>query len=126
MDNRFYVYEHRRPDTGAVFYVGKGTGKRAYNMDKRSQAHHAYRRELGYKVDVVIYRDGLTEDEAFALEVAHIASLQAQGIALINVLAGGAGGRYRGPASEAVKARLRAQAQRRKWDRWFAKIDAAA
>lgn len=27
-ENRFYVYEHLRSDTGAVFYVGKGTGKR--------------------------------------------------------------------------------------------------
>lgn len=26
--SEFYVYQHRRKDTGAVFYVGKGKDKR--------------------------------------------------------------------------------------------------
>ena len=29
----FYTYEHTRNDTGAVFYVGKGRGKRAKEGD---------------------------------------------------------------------------------------------
>ena len=30
----FYVYEHIRPDTGEVFYVGKGLRKRASTIKR--------------------------------------------------------------------------------------------
>ena len=41
----FYVYEHIRPDTGDVFYVGKGKSGRAKRLHRRGcerlQALHA-------------------------------------------------------------------------------------
>jgi hypothetical protein len=32
----FYTYEHIRPDTGAIFYVGKGKGSRCTEKGKRN------------------------------------------------------------------------------------------
>lgn len=51
MDNKFYVYVWYKE--GIPVYVGKGTRKRAYRNDE---------------VDVEIYQNNLTEQEAFALE----------------------------------------------------------
>lgn len=67
LDNRFYVYLHRRLDNGKVFYVGKGTGNRAWLKDSRkSMDWKAVVNEAGYYVE--IYRSNLTEEQAFSLE----------------------------------------------------------
>ncbi|WP_182102751.1 GIY-YIG nuclease family protein [Niallia taxi] len=63
---KFYVYTHTDPN-GNVFYVGKGTGKRAWDKDR----HDMWKRYIGkfngkYSVDIV--KDGLTEDEALDFE----------------------------------------------------------
>lgn len=36
MKNDFYVYAWRRPDTGDIFYIGKGRGKRANTPKKHN------------------------------------------------------------------------------------------
>ena len=65
-ENReFYVYVHIRLDNNTVFYVGKGTGNRAYDLD-RSDFHNSVRDE--YDCKVVIIKDKLTESQAFRLE----------------------------------------------------------
>ena len=65
-ENReFYVYVHIRKDNNTVFYVGKGTGYRAYNLD-RGNFHNGVRDKYGCKV--VIIKDNLTESQAFRLE----------------------------------------------------------
>ena len=65
-ENReFYVYVHIRKDNNTVFYVGKGTKNRAYNLD-RGNFHNCVRDEYGCKV--VIIKDKLTESQAFRLE----------------------------------------------------------
>ena len=64
-DRRFYVYEHIRKDNNTCFYVGKGTGNRAYNLD-RGNFHDSVRDEYGCRVKII--KDGLTEEEAFKLE----------------------------------------------------------
>lgn len=85
-EKRFYVYAHIEPGTqilgfdksllphfkGRPFYIGKGTGNRAFDL-KRNQGHGAILSELlahGKKEsDIVqIMKDGLTEVEALALE----------------------------------------------------------
>ena len=35
----FYVYEHRRLDTGAVFYVGKGSGGQEFQVRTQLCVH---------------------------------------------------------------------------------------
>ena len=68
MRSDFYVYVHRKADSGEVFYVGKGTGERAW-MDRKSDHNQYWRRlvaKYGRTVEIVL--DGLTEALAHELE----------------------------------------------------------
>lgn len=94
MENKFYVYAHIRPDTGAVFYVGKGRGKRARLMVRRSEYHTRIVAKLarsGLRPEIRIVRDGLTEVCAFALERALIYIFRSRGVKLANLTDGGEG-----------------------------------
>lgn len=88
-----YVYEHWRPDTGTCFYVGKGRGKRA--RDKTRNEHHASiaakLKRLGFRIDVQIVAAGLSDVEAFALEIERIAYWRGRGVRLANLTDGGDG-----------------------------------
>lgn len=81
MSDRFYVYEHRHPDTGAPFYVGKGYGRRAYQKQGRTKA---WRQTVsafnGY--EVVLVREGLSDAESRKIEADLIAC---HGEILVNV-----------------------------------------
>ena len=66
MKNIFYVYVHRRNDTGSVFYVGKGSRNRAFWKNNRNKHWHFIVDKHGYKVEIVI--NNLTEQYAFDLE----------------------------------------------------------
>ena len=68
-DRKFYVYEHIRKDNNTCFYVGKGTGDRAYNLD-RGNFHNGVCKEYGCGVKII--KDGLTEEEALKLETERI------------------------------------------------------
>lgn len=76
-DNVFYVYEHWRPDKGVCFYVGKGKGKRAWDLKKqRNRYHKAITSKLislGMAVDVRIIINGLSSATALSLEIDRIA-----------------------------------------------------
>ena len=65
-ENReFYVYVHIRLDNNTVFYVGKGKGNRAYDLD-RGNFHNGVCKKYGCRVEII--KDGLTEKQAFRLE----------------------------------------------------------
>ena len=65
-ENReFYVYEHIRLDNMTCFYVGKGKGERAYDLERN---FHHDRISNRYGNAVVIIKNHLTEKEAFELE----------------------------------------------------------
>ena len=65
-ENReFYVYEHIRLDNNTCFYVGKGKGERAYDLE-RNDHHDRISNRYGHAV--LIIKDNLTEEEAFELE----------------------------------------------------------
>jgi len=87
-ERRYYVYAHVQPSGKAIrhqgigglpldlpglpFYIGKGTGDRAFDLN-RNQGHGAILRELaaagvGAKKIVHVLKDGMTEAEALALE----------------------------------------------------------
>lgn len=90
----FYVYEHIRPDTGDVFYVGKGKGRRANDFRNRGPHHKnitAKLRKLGLSVEIRIIAANLTEANAFVLERECIAFWREFGSALINYTDGGEG-----------------------------------
>lgn len=63
----YYVYTHADP-TGAVFYVGKGCGKRAWSKDRQSVWLHYVKHHLDGNYEVRIVHDHLTEQEAERLE----------------------------------------------------------
>ena len=61
----YYVYEHIRLDNMTCFYVGKGKGDRAYEIN-RNDFHDNISNSYGHAV--VIVKDNLNEKEAFELE----------------------------------------------------------
>ena len=74
--NEYYVYEHWRPDTGVCFYVGKGKGKRAWDMKHMRNRHHmaivSKLTSVGLLVDVKIIASGMSSEDALKLEIERI------------------------------------------------------
>lgn len=72
LDPVFYVYLHRRASDGTVFYVGKGSGRRAWRRQNRNPHWQNVVAKHGLQVEITL--SGLTEQEAFAREVETIAA----------------------------------------------------
>lgn len=96
MQSSFYVYTYSCPRTGVVRYVGKGSGKRAYDI---SPTHHSnycrnwlksLKRE-GLKPIITILISGILEQEAFELERLSIAGYKELFAPLTNLTGGGEG-----------------------------------
>ena len=89
MHKQFYVYIHKKPD-GTPVYVGKGHGKRAYNLHNRNPHHQAVLNK--YKGQIIIEVTNCeTEQAAFELEKIYIKQLRDQGYRLCNQTDGGEG-----------------------------------
>jgi hypothetical protein len=91
-DRSFYVYLHTRVDTGAVFYVGKGKKKRAWNASRFHRNEHWQRvvaKSGGFLVS--FQKQFLSEKEAFDLEIKTIKYFKSIGICLCNQTDGGDG-----------------------------------
>lgn len=89
--NNFYVYLHKKKSDGSVFYVGKGRGNRAYDLKRRSRFWSSVEKIHG--VDVCIFADGMSEDQAFNKEVELIKlyGRRQHGGLLVNLTDGGDG-----------------------------------
>jgi hypothetical protein len=87
----YYVYEHIRPDTGMVFYVGKGTGDRIRERRGRNVYWQRVVEKAGNFKSVKIAK---TENEelAFLAEQERIDQLKRLGYKLTNLNEGGSGG----------------------------------
>ena len=88
----FYVYVHKKKTTGEVFYVGKGTGKRAYHKTKRSKFWKNIVEKHGYVVEFI--EVGLQEWYAFELEqnlIAYYGRRDLEEGCLVNATEGGEG-----------------------------------
>jgi hypothetical protein len=76
----YYVYRLVDPRTGDTFYVGKGTGDRAFHHAKMAvDSEESLRfdlirriREAGMEPIIIIHRHGLDEDSAYEVEAALI------------------------------------------------------
>jgi hypothetical protein len=68
----FYVYGHYDAK-GSLFYVGKGTGSRAWSPDRHYLWTRYVQKNLGGKFDVKIIADGMRADEADEFEANLIA-----------------------------------------------------
>jgi len=87
--NNFYVYIHRKKSNNEIFYVGKGKDRRAYRKDHRNIYWNKVVNKHGYEIE--IYKDNLTEKEAFELEIKLINELKEKGLQLTNMTDGGEG-----------------------------------
>ena len=90
MQNNFYVYEWFNIDTQEVFYVGKGTGNRYKNKQKRNKYFIEYINT--HNVDVRIVKYFQEEQEAFEYEKQLTNSYRAKGMCKCNLIDGGYGG----------------------------------
>jgi hypothetical protein len=86
----FYVYEHIRRDTGAVFYVGKGHGGRHCSKRDRNQYWHNVVNKAGGFDHRVVCTDS-SEDLIFLVEMEKIDQLKKLGVKLVNLTDGGEG-----------------------------------
>jgi len=96
--NNYYVYTHRKADTGEVFYVGKGKGKRAYKTYNRSRYWNNIVSKHGREVEIIV--DNIDEELAFLIEIETIATLRSRGNVLCNMTNGGEGSSGCHPSSE--------------------------
>jgi hypothetical protein len=85
----FYVYEHIRNDTNAIFYVGKGKNERAYRVNNRNEYWKNIVNKTEYTVRFVV--KDVDEELAYLCEEERIDQLKRLGIKLANINAGGAG-----------------------------------
>jgi hypothetical protein len=94
-DRKFYVYEHWRPDTGEIFYVGKGHARRAFDMRRGRNRWHKFIvakiKEMGLSVQIRVVHSDLEESEAFSREIELIAHWRKKDATLVNQTIGGDG-----------------------------------
>lgn len=64
---RCYVYAHLGLDR-VPFYIGKGSGTRAWSTDRDAQWHRFVRTRCNNTYEVVILAEDLSEDDALDLE----------------------------------------------------------
>ena len=89
--NKFYVYENTRLDINEIFYVGKGTGNRAYENKGSRRSEHWKRIHNKAGSSVKILADNLDEELAFLVEVERIDQLKRLNVSLVNRTTGGEG-----------------------------------
>ena len=85
----YYVYQHRRNDTNAVFYVGKGKGYRCNQRTGRNIYWHRVASKHGFSVEKVI--TDLDEELSLLAEYELIDQYKRLNFALSNLADGGEG-----------------------------------
>lgn len=84
---RYYVYAWYTKDTNEIFYIGKGTGNRYLT---RKRENKFFMNILNaHDCDSVILKDGLSEKEAFDLEIILIEYFRKNSRILTNICDGG-------------------------------------
>jgi len=89
MTKKYYVYTHSRNDDNSYFYVGKGTGKRAWSKYDRNNLWHKIVKKHGYTVKIEGYFDD--EEQAFWYEKYLISVFRNREYKLANFTDGGDG-----------------------------------
>lgn len=125
LDAVYYVYVLYREDGVTPFYVGKGTGKRIRTHAVNARPGKSHKDNIickmlsnGIEVRSEKIAEGLTEPEAYALEVELIAQFKrvCDGGTLANVTIGGDGVRSLSPEAEAKRrAGITAAQKGRSW-----------
>ena len=92
MENKFYIYAHINPLFNKIFYIGKGSNKRAWDKSNRNRYWHNTVKKYGYIIDIL--EENLTEDEAFEKEKRYIKRIGRKDLglgSLVNMDDGGNG-----------------------------------
>jgi hypothetical protein len=89
MQNKFYIYRHIRHDRNTPFYIGKGTGNRAWSVKSRNR-RWKFISNFGYSVEIIM--NNLTEVEAFEKEKEFIKMYKELDYCEANFTDGGSGG----------------------------------
>lgn len=88
----FYTYLHCKPG-GEIFYVGKGSGNRAYQLrHQRNRFHKNVVSKYGEENIKVYIFECESEEEAYRDEIHQINHLRRDGFELVNLSEGGKGG----------------------------------
>lgn len=86
----FYVYEHVRKDTNAVFYIGKGKDSRANSRkDRNKHWHHVVDKCGGFAVQYIV--KNVDEELAYLCEQERIDQLKKLNASIVNMTVGGEG-----------------------------------
>jgi hypothetical protein len=110
----FCVYEHIRPDTNAIFYVGKGSHRRAYSKHRRNKHWNSVVAKAGgYSVRLIA--DEIEEDLSFLVEMERIDQLKRMGLTLTNKTDGGEGPSGMRHTDEAKRKIAEAQMGEKHW-----------
>lgn len=89
MTCKYYTYAHIRLDTNAIFYIGKGSGRRLRKTNGHSPYWHNIVNKHGYKA--IKLCDWELESDAFQHEICLIKYLRNKGLDLVNLTYGGDG-----------------------------------
>lgn len=102
-EQKYYVYKWFIESTGEIFYIGKGSGDRYKDTNKRNQIfkQEYYQKYLDCKSEIIQYFS--TEDEAFSYEKELITYYKNIGQAKANIDKGGSGG-YKSQWTSELKA----------------------
>ena len=85
----FYIYQHRKPDTNEIFYVGKGKNTRLNQSKGRNEYWHRVVAKHGFIAEYI--KQNLCEELAFLAEMETIDVYKKRGIQLVNATNGGEG-----------------------------------
>ena len=88
-NEEFYTYAHYRASETTPFYIGKGSGKRAYSTSGRSEYWNRIVQKHGLRVEILAWWD--LESDAFEHERFLIACFRGMGVDLCNLTDGGDG-----------------------------------
>lgn len=89
MNNIYYVYVHKKKTDGLIFYVGKGKGQRCSSLSGKNKHWHNIVNKHGYYIEFL--KKGISEDEAFLIEIIAIRNFTLCGYKLTNRSTGGEG-----------------------------------
>jgi hypothetical protein len=101
----YYTYAHIRLDTNAIFYIGKGKGKRLHTTSGHNRHWTRVVKKHGYKA--IKLCDWDAEADALQHVICMIKYLRNKGLNLVNVTSGG-GGVSGLPCSEETKLKISA------------------
>ena len=101
LNGKYYVYAHRRNDTGSIFYIGKGKDSRAWKTSGRESNKYWCNIVAKHGHTVELLKENLTEEESFIKEERFIKLLSDQ---ICNLTKGGEGSSgYKHTAESKVK-----------------------